>query len=201
MIAKPNRYDEVEIVEFDYEPIILGGHKGIIKNVEEYISEQSGKKSLKVYVDMAGDDIQQSYFTYQYKNDTRPDKKWSNQAIKYVSLGEEENQIRMLKGFLTAYENSNNCKFDWNGEWNQLKNKRIGLVFGLEEYYNQNNELKTIVRLRDFRSIDKVENVKIPKVKLAEGTYVDYEEYVNVQKNQSERTKTTLNDENYELPF
>lgn len=201
MIAKPNRYDEVEIVEFDYEPIILGGHKGIIKNVEEYISEQSGKKSLKVYVDMAGDDIQQSYFTYQYKNDTRPDKKWSNQAIKYVSLGEEENQIRMLKGFLTAYENSNNCKFDWSGEWNQLKNKRIGLVFGLEEYYNQNNELKTIVRLRDFRSIDKLENVKIPKVKLAEGTYVDYEEYVNVQKNQSERKDTTLDDENYELPF
>ena len=177
MLKKPNNYDNVEINDFDFEVIELGGHKGIIMQAEEYTSPQSGKTSLKVSVDTAKDDKQPNFFAEQYKNDTRIDRRWSNNAIKYIPLGDEENQIRMLKGFITAYEKSNNCKFDWNLDWNQLKNKKIGLVFGMEEYENQNGETKTTNRLRDFRSLDKIENVKIPKVKKLDGTYVKLEEY------------------------
>ena len=39
MIKKPSNWDAVEVMEFDYTPIELGGHKGIIKNVEEYIEK------------------------------------------------------------------------------------------------------------------------------------------------------------------
>ena len=177
MLKKPNNYDNVEINDFDFEVIELGGHKGIIMQAEEYTSPQSGKTSLKVSVDTAKDDKQPNFFAEQYKNDTRIDRRWSNNAIKYIPLGDEENQIRMLKGFITAYEKSNNGKFDWNLDWNQLKNKKIGLVFGMEEYENQNGETKTTNRLRDFRSLDKIENVKIPKVKKLDGTYVKLEEY------------------------
>lgn len=176
MIAKPKAYDEINIIE-EYEKISLGGHKGTIMKAEEYTSPQSGKTSLKVSVDTAKDDKQPEYFKEQYKNDVRIDRKWSNSAIKYVPIGEEENQVRQLKAFITAYENSNNCKFDWNKDWEQLTNKKIGLVFGMEEYENQAGELKTVNKLREFRSIDKVDNVKIPKVKLLDGTYVEYEEY------------------------
>lgn len=178
MIKKPSNWDAVEVMEFDYTPIELGGHKGIIMKAEEYTSDFSGKKSLKVYVDTASDDKQSEYFKKQYENDTRIDKRWSNSAIKYVSLGDEETQVRQLKAFITAYENSNNCQFDWGKDWEQLKGKKIGLVFGMEEYENQSGELKTINKLREFRSIDKVDNVKIPKVKLLDGSYVDYEEYM-----------------------
>lgn len=177
MIAKPKAYDEINIIE-EYEKISLGGHKGIIMKAEEYTSPQSGKTSLKVSIDTAKDDKQPEYFAEQYKNDTRIDKRWNNSAIKYISLGEEENQVKMLKAFITAYENSNNCKFDWNKDWEQLKGKKIGLVFGPEEYINQNGNLKLNNKLREFRSIDKVDNIKIPKVKLLDGTYVDYEEYI-----------------------
>lgn len=177
MIKKPSNYDNVEVMEFDFTPIELGGHKGIIMKAEEYTSPQSGKTSLRVSVDTAKDDKQPEYFKEQYKNDNRIDKRWSNSAIKYISLGEEENQVKMLKAFITAYENSNNCKFDWNKDWEQLKGKKIGLVFGMEEYENQSGELKTINKLREFRSIDKVDNVKIPKVKMLDGSYVEYEEY------------------------
>lgn len=178
MIKKPSNWDAVEVMEFDYTQIELGSHKGIIMKAEEYTSDFSGKKSLKVYVDTASDDKQPEYFKKQYENDTRIDRKWSNLAIKYISLGEEENQVKMLKSFITAYENSNNCQFDWNKDWEQLKGKKIGLVFGMEEYENQSGELKTINKLREFRSIDKVDNVKIPKVKMLDGSYVDYEEYM-----------------------
>ena len=178
-MQKPKLYDEIEIKEFDYVPISIGGHKGIIMGAEEYTSPQSGKTSLRVSVDTAKDDIQPEYFAEQYKNDTRIDRKWSNLAIKYISLGEEENQVKMLKAFITAYENSNNCQFDWNKDWEQLKGKKIGLVFGAEEYENQAGELKTINKLREFRSIDKIDNIKIPKVKMLDGSFMEYEDYKN----------------------
>lgn len=176
MIAKPKTYDEINIIE-EYEKISLGGHKGIIMKAEEYTSPQSGKTSLKVSVDTAKDDKQPEYFTEQYKNDNRIDKRWNNSAIKYVPLGEEENQIKMLKSFITAYENSNGCQFDWNKDWDQLKGKKIGIIFGQEEYTSQDGTTKLATKLNQFRSIDKVDNVKIPKVKLLDGSYVEYEEY------------------------
>ena len=178
MIAKPKTYDEININE-EFEKISLGGHKGIIIKVEEYTSEVSGKTSLKVYVDTASDDKQPRYFKKQYDNDTRIDKKYPNGAIKYVPLGEEENQVKMLKAFITAYENSNGCQFDWNKDWEQLKGKKIGLVFGMEEYESQDGTLKTNNKLREFRSIDKVDNVKIPKVKKLDGSFMEYEDYKN----------------------
>ena len=186
MIAKPKTYDEINIIE-EYEKISLGGHKGIIMKAEEYTSDFSGKKSLKVYVDTASDDKQPEYFKKQYENDTRIDRKYPNGAIKYVPLGEEENQIKMLKSFITAYENSNNCQFDWNKDWEQLKGKKIGIIFGQEEYTSQDGTTKLATKLNQFRSIDKIDNIKIPKVKLLDGSYVDYEEYIN-SKNSSNET-------------
>ena len=179
MIKKPSNYDNVEVMEFDFTPIELGGHKGIIMKAEEYTSPQSGKTSLKVSVDTAKDDKQPEYFAEQYKNDNRIDKRWNNSAIKYISLGEEENQVKMLKSFITAYENSNGCQFDWDKDWDQLKGKKIGLVFGQEEYTSQDGTTKLATKLNQFRSINKVDNIKIPKVKKLDNSYVDYEEYIN----------------------
>lgn len=188
MILKPSIYDDIQLNE-EFTPISLGGHKGVIVNVEEYTSDFSGNTSLKVYVDTAKDDMQPNYFAEQYKNDTRADKKWSNSAIKYVSLKEDENCVRMLKAFLTAVENSNNnFKYNWDKDVTQLKGKKVGLVFALEEYENDKGETKTIAKLNQFRSIDKVDNVKIPKVKLLDGTFVEYENY-------TKKTQTKSNDE------
>ena len=199
MIKKPSNWDAVEVMEFDYTPIELGGHKGIIMKAEEYTSPQSGKTSLKVSVDTAKDDKQPEYFKEQYKNDNRIDKRWSNSAIKYISLGEEENQVKMLKAFITAYENSNGCQFDWGKDWEQLKGKKIGLVFGQEEYTSQDGTTKLATKLNQFRSIDKVDNVKIPKVKMLDGSYVEYEDYMknNGNSNSSNEIEVT----NDMLPF
>lgn len=205
-MQKPKLYDKIEVMEFDHTPIELGGHKGIIMKAEEYTSPQSGKTSLKVSVDTAKDDKQPEYFREQYKNDNRIDKKWNNSAIKYISLGEEENQVKMLKAFITAYENSNGCQFDWGKDWEQLKGKKIGLVFGMEEYESQDGTLKTNNKLREFRSIDKVDNVKIPKVKKLDNTYVDYEEYMKKSNaNEEEKLRDlfgeAVTDTDVDLPF
>lgn len=198
MIAKPKAYDEININE-EFEKLELGGHKGIIIKAEEYTSDFSGKKSLKVYVDTASDDKQPEYFKKQYENDTRIDRKYPNGAIKYVPLGEEENQIKMLKSFITAYENSNGCQFDWGKDWEQLKGKKIGLVFGQEEYTSQDGTTKLATKLNQFRSIDKVDNAKIPKIKMLDGSYVDYDEYMknNGNSNSSDEIEVV----NDMLPF
>ena len=72
----------------------------------------------------------------------------------------------------------------------------------MEEYENQAGELKTVNKLREFRSIGKIDNVKIPKVKLLDGTYVDYEEYT---KSSADKAKdlfgSSVEVSSDELPF
>ena len=200
MIAKPKAYDEININE-EFEKLELGGHKGIIIKAEEYTSDFSGKKSLKVYVDTASDDKQPEYFKKQYENDTRIDRKYPNGAIKYVPLGEEENQVKILKAFITAYENSNNCQFDWNKDWDQLTSKKIGLVFGQEEYTSQDGTTKLATKLNQFRSIDKVDNVQIPKVKMLDGSYVSYDDYMERKEDKFADFKDCVEINPDSLPF
>ena len=185
IINKPDKYEDIQ-VNNEFERLELGGHKGIIKSVEEYTSVQSGNTSLKVEVDTDKDDKQPGYFQEQFDTNSNADKRWSNGATKYVSLKQDENCIKMLKGFITAVENSNpNFKYDWSKDTEQLKGKKVGLIFGLEEYEDQEGKLKTSTKLVQFRSIDKVDNAKIPKVKLLDGTFVEYETYTLPQNNTS----------------
>ena len=185
MIAKPKMYDEITINE-SYEKISLGGHRGIIKNITEYTSAISGNTSLKVEVDTSSDDKQPNYFQKQFDENTNMDKKWSNSGTKYVSLKQDENCIKMLKSFITSVENSNpNFTYDWNKEVDQLKGKKVGLVFGLEEYQNDKGETKTSIKLTQFRSIDKVDNVRIPNVRLLNGSYMPIDDYSEIKEEKS----------------
>ena len=177
MLVKPSNYDDIQVNQ-EFERLELGGHKGIIKSVEEYTSTISGNTSLKVEVDTATDDKQPSYFQKQYDENTNTDKRWSSSGTKYVSLKQDDNCIKMLKAFITSVENSNNgFTYDWNKDVDQLKGKKVGLVFGLEEYENDKGETKTATKLTQFRSIDKVDNAKIPNVRLLNGSYIEYDKY------------------------
>ena len=177
ILNKAKNYDEVQVNE-DFTPLELGGHKGIIKNVEEYKNPINSNVSLKVEVDTDKIDKQPGYYQEQYNSNTSSDKKWPSGAVKYVSLKDDENCVKMLKGFITAVENSNaNFKFDWSKDTNQLIGKKVGLVFGWEEYTKQEGSTGVSTKLTHFRSFDKVDSVKIPKVKLLDGTFVEHDKY------------------------
>ena len=185
MLVKPSNYDKIQVNQ-EFERLELGGHKGIIKNITEYTSAISGNTSLKVEVDTSSDDKQPNYFQKQFDENTNMDKKWSNSGTKYVSLKQDENCIKMLKAFITSVENSNNgFSFDWNKEVDQLKGKKVGLVFGLEEYQNDKGETKTSIKLTQFRSIDKVDNVRIPNVRLLNGSYMPIDDYNEIKEEKS----------------
>lgn len=176
-------FEKAEAKEFgDFEVLELGGHELIILDAREYTSEVSGNTSLKVSVDIAGMDKQAGFFKKQYDENTNPEKKWPNGAVKYLSLKDE--QIEYLKGFITAVENSNKgFKFDDNGTWEQLKGKKIAGQFGLEEYIDSENKIRTATKLLRFRSLTKLGEITIPSVKTIDGDYVDYDDYMETRRN------------------
>lgn len=172
-------WEETEAKEFgEFENLELGGHEVVIKNAELYTSQQSGNTSLKVEVDITGNDKQAGFFQRQFDENTNADKRWASGATRYLSLKKES--LAYTKGFITALEKSNgNFKFDTTKGWEQLKGLKCAGVFGLEEYLDQQGIKKTATKLQNFRSLDKLAEIKIPKVKTLNGVYVDYEEYKN----------------------
>ena len=186
-------YGKTEAKEFgEFEALELGGHEIVILDAREYTNEQTGNVSLKVCVDIAGKDKQAGYFKKQYDENADIQAKWSAGGTRYLSLKDE--QIAYLKGFITAIENSNaGFKFDMKGTWEQLKGKRLAGQFGWEEYTAQDGTTKVATKLTQFRSLDKLNEIKIPSVKLLNGTYADYEEY------KANRAKATADDDVVEI--
>lgn len=190
----PNNWNEIEAKEAgDFMSLTLGGHICKILDVREYTSELTGNVSLKVSVDIDEKSEFDGYFRKQYDNNNLSEKKWPSGAVKYLSLKEE--QAPYLKGFITSVENSNNCKIKVEAgkelDLEQFKNLKIAGIFGLEEYRNDKGEIKTATKLTNFRSLDKLNEIKIPKVKLISGEMVEYEEY---QKNRNTSNSRELTD-------
>ena len=176
-MEKPKNWDNVQANTGDYESLKLGAHEVIIKDAYEYTG-MTGNKSLKVEVDIAGNDEQKSFFQKQYDNNTLSERKWPSAGCKYISLKEDDTCVAMFKGFTTVVENSNQG-YKWNFDEKSLIGKKLCAVFGLEEYQDNEGKIKTATKLVQFRSLDKLNEIKIPKVKLLNGELVEYEEYKN----------------------
>lgn len=198
MLKRPDNWDKIEGIEFgDYETLELGGHEVVIKNAYVYTSKNTGNESLKIEVDIAGKDSQVGFFQRQFDNNPNADKTWPNGACKYVSLKEEDNCLKMFKGFVTAVEKSNPT-YMWNFDEKTLIGKKLCGVFGLEQYERQDGSTGFATRLIQFRSLGKLSEVKIPKVRFLDGSTLDYEEYKEVQRLQNSNQNVTSTNE-YEV--
>jgi hypothetical protein len=164
---KPNNYEEVK-AGGSYTPISAGGHHLIIKKVEE-MKSSTGKDMLRVYLDTANNDSQPAFFTNEFKNDIRPDKKWPHAGTQYIVVEDNEGKCsRSFKAFMTSFENSNNCEAIWGDTFaSQFKDKKIGGVFGqVENEYNGKVTMRN--ELRWFCADDKVADAKVPEPKYLE---------------------------------
>lgn len=161
-MRKPNNYENTQ-VQGEFTPVELGGHKLVIKQVEERMSKID-KPMIVVFFDFAQGDKQAGYFTEAFKNDIRPEKKWPNQATQYIPTEDNDgNCSRSFKTFLTCVEHSNKgFETQWGDNFGQqFKGKMIGGVFGPQMDYYNGRELRKHV-LRWFMSIDKIGDVAIP---------------------------------------
>lgn len=161
-MQKPTNYDKTQ-AQGDWQPIEIGGHKLVIKQVSEKQSK-TGKPMIVVLLDFAEDDKQPGYFSEQFANDIRPDKKWPNQATQYILVnGDDGNCTRNFKTFTTCVEHSNaGFQVQWGDKFCQcFKGKKIGGVFGEQmDYYNGEEKKKRV--LRWFVSLDKVADAAVP---------------------------------------
>lgn len=163
-MQKPQNYEKTQ-AQGEFTPVELGGHYMTIKQVEE-MKSSTGKDMIKVCFDFDQNDRQPGYFMESFKNDIRPDKKWSNQATQYTLVYDNDgNTSRSFKTFCTCVEHSNNgFTISWGDNWGaQFKEKKIGGVFGEEMDYYDGKERKKRV-LRWFVSIDRVDEATIPEM-------------------------------------
>ena len=178
-MQKPNNYDETQ-AGGEFTPVELGGHKLVIKQVNETKSK-TGKDMIVVLFDFAEDDKQPGYFMEQFQNDIRPDKKWPNQATQYMLTEDAEGKCtRNFKTFTTCAEHSNaGFSVQWGDKFCQcFKGKKIGGVFGEQmDYYNGEEKKKRV--LRWFVSLDKVADATIPDMSETK-SYKEYKQGVGM---------------------
>lgn len=200
-MEKFNNWEEVKPVEFgEYETLKLGGHEIVIKSAEVYTGK-TGNKSLKVCVDIAGNDEQKGFYQKQYDSNNNSDKKWANGSTKYITLKEDEKCVAIFKGFTTAVENSN-AGYKWNFDESTLVGKKLCGVYGLEEYCKLDGTVGTATKLVQFRSLDKLAEVKIPKVKLIDGFFIEQDEFLKTKGGKNDPFKDFADNISTEdLPF
>lgn len=194
-------FDKVEAKGMDdFKGLPIGAYECVIMDARVNHNEESGKDTFKVSVDIASGEFK-DYFRKMYENDTRIDRKWNNNAVRYLAFTGDN--VAYFKGFITTVENSN-VGYKWDWDETKLKGKKVCGVFQYEEYEKQDGTKGVKVRLNKFRSLDKMKDIEVQNsVKLLDGTYVDYEEYT---KSSSDKAKDLFGsdvviDDSLELPF
>ena len=174
-MEKINNWNEVEAKGMDdFRGLPIGAYECIIKDARINHNEQSGKDTFKVSIDIASGEYK-DYFQKMYEADTRIDRKWNNNAVRYLAY--EGDNVAYFKGFITTVENSN-VGYTWDWDETKLKGKKVCGVFQYEEYEKQDGTKDVKVRLNKFRSLDKMKDIEVSdKVKMLNGSYMSIDDY------------------------
>ena len=90
-------WEEAEAKEVgEFEVLELGGHEVVIKDARIYESEFSGNQSLKVCVDIAGNDKQKGYFEKQLRENPPITEKQIRAMYSQMGRKPSEAQIRQI---------------------------------------------------------------------------------------------------------
>ena len=92
--------------------------------------------------------------------------KWNNGGL--FRQGYEGKQLPFFKGMISCIEKSNEG-YEWNWDEKTLKGKKIGVLFGREQYL-MNGQKKWATKARAVRSIKGLEMSEIPQDKLLDGS-------------------------------
>ena len=189
-MKKFSDYDEVKVNNFG-ERLKLGGHicKVLEAKVEEVESKNDGKKYeiLVITFDIVEPDEQAGFYQRKFTEEAQKDAlntKWKGCHRITVPTDDSEDYIKSkFKAFTTSVEESN-PGYKWNWEENTLVGKTFGGVFGLEEFTLDDGRTLSMAKIRYVKSTDKIFEAEVPKVKLVDGSYLEYQEYVEMKKAQ-----------------
>ena len=169
-------FDKIEAKGMDdFKSLPIGAYECVIKDARLNHNEENGKNTLKISIDIASGEYK-DYFLKAYENDTRIDRKWNNNAVRYLAY--EGDNVAYFKGFIKTIENSN-IGYSWDWDETKLKGKKVCGVFQYEEYKKQDGTKGIKVRLTKFRSLEKLKEIKVSdSIKMLDGTYTSYDDYM-----------------------
>lgn len=170
-MQKPNGYDEAR-ESGSFTPVEVGGHYAVVKQVTETQSS-TGKDMIVVLFDFIAPDHQAGYHKAAFDADTRDGRKWPFNGSKYIMISDfvdPSKTSRAFKTFCSCVEKSNGFTIKWGGaNWGkQFKDKKIGVVYGLEEHsYEGKTSMRSVPKW--FCAWDAVEGSRIPEPKYLPG--------------------------------
>ena len=192
-------FDKVEAKGMDdFRGLPIGAYECVIKDARLNHNEETGKNTLKISIDIASGEYK-DYFLKAYETDTRIDRKWNNNAVRYLAY--EGDNVAYFKGFITTVENSN-VGYKWNWDESTLKGKKVCGVFQYEEYEKQDGTKGIKVRLNKFRSLDKLKEIEVSdSIKMLDGSYVSYDDYMERKEDKFADFKDCVEINPDSLPF
>ena len=182
----------------DFRGLPIGAYECVIKDARLNHNEETGKNTLKISIDIASGEYK-DYFLKAYETDTRVDRKWNNNAVRYLAY--EGDNVAFFKGFIKTIENSN-IGYVWDWDETKLKGKKVCGVFQYEEYEKQDGTRGIKVRLSKFRSLDKLKDIEVSdSIKMLDGSYVSYDDYMERKEDKFADFKDCVEINESDLPF
>lgn len=164
MIKKFEDYDTIQGYS-DFPTLPKGGYVCRIMGVK--VENSSNGSYLKLGIDIAEGEYK-DFYTNQYKNDSRENKKWGCNFLVNIPKddGSEKDgwTKRSFKTFITAVEDSNSG-YHWGWDEETLKNRLVGGLFNEREYQKNDG---TIGRSTNMAKVCAVEKIKSGDYKLPE---------------------------------
>lgn len=120
--------------QVEYEALPKGAYVIKILNVKEEETKNKDGSYLKLAFDIA-EGKYAGFYKKAFDNDTREDKKWSNDAVLYITCPGDDSpqwQVDNFNKFMTAVEDSNEG-YHWGWDETTLKNKLVGAKFCIEQ--------------------------------------------------------------------
>ena len=198
-MKKIENWNEIEAKGMDdFRGLPIGAYECVIKDARLNHNEETGKNTLKISIDIASGEYK-DYFLKAYETDTRIDRKWNNNAVRYLAY--EGDNVAFFKGFITTIENSN-IGYKWDWDETKLKGKKVCGVFQYEEYEKQDGTKGIKVRLSKFRSLDKLKDIEVSdSIKMLDGSYVSYDDYMERKEDKFADFKDCVEINPDSLPF
>lgn len=159
-------YNEAQAFTGESTALPAGKYVCEIKGAKE-TKTQNGKGMLVLQLDIAEGD-HKGYYSDAYAGRLirNPKAKWPNGGL--YRQGYEDNALPFFKGMITSIEQSNEG-FKWDWDEKKLKGKKIGVLFGREQFLGDDGKPHFATKAVGVRSLDGLKDAEVPADKLLSG--------------------------------
>jgi hypothetical protein len=161
-------YNKVQAFDGDFETLTLGGHVCVIKGTKIESYDWGDMLVLALDID---EGEHKGFYQRQYdrRKAEKPDVKWPGtyrQGIPKDDGSDKDNKTKgFFKGMITCIEKSN-PGYVWNWDEKTLAGKKVGGIFGQEEFEAQDGTVRLATKCFYLRSIDSIrKGVTVPQIK------------------------------------